>query len=323
MDLEVSLDEEVEQSRSPPIANGMGNRRDEGSSSRGIGTGDTTRAQPVHAEPDPIRSIWNTVSKSVQGDSRAQNQRTENRENREREPTIGLQRRAFIDRQDNAHRVSPISQTAESMGRQENNDSDHDSDNGDDASDSNFTRDDRSIDVNRKRAQKPEQPQSKRPRLGNANENGQRASLSVEIINEPPSRAHQEGSVRHREATTRQDTGSPRQTPVPPEEPRQQQREEDSNTRRHFPWERRPRSPVSIPQTGWLSSASEGKLQQRWTEEETERLVKLIEFFGPQWAKIKRQDELCPRKEGGSKLGRRSQVQLKDRARNLLMTYLR
>ncbi|KAL1959653.1 hypothetical protein VTO42DRAFT_1688 [Malbranchea cinnamomea] len=54
-----------------------------------------------------------------------------------------------------------------------------------------------------------------------------------------------------------------------------------------------------------------------WTIEETKRLIALIGRYGPKWSKIKEKDAAQPE----PKLGRRSQVNLKDKARNLAFDY--
>ena len=218
-----------------------------------------------------------------------------------REPTAeAQQRRAFIDRQEDARRVSPISQAPRSANRQPGRRRAHHqdssgSDSEGDESDAFSAR--RPIDRNGKRPQSPEQPQRKRQRL-NGDEN-----------------------ARDRNAASRAPDRGPTVV-VRREEPQQR---EEAGVSRQLAGDRRRRSPPTIPETGWLSSASTGErnYRKRWSEEETARLVKLISIFGPQWARIKRQDDLCPSSEGGPKLTQRSQVQLKDRARNMVLSYLR
>jgi hypothetical protein len=65
------------------------------------------------------------------------------------------------------------------------------------------------------------------------------------------------------------------------------------------------------------------KANNRWTEEEDERLLMLMAIHGPQWSLIEKEDAICPASEGGPKLEARSQVNLKDRARNLRKKYNR
>ncbi|KAJ5372661.1 hypothetical protein N7517_004667 [Penicillium concentricum] len=89
--------------------------------------------------------------------------------------------------------------------------------------------------------------------------------------------------------------------------------------------------PPSSSQSRWAASNSQAaminraapKASYRWTEEEDERLLHLMEIFGTAYAAIKKQDNACPASEGGPMLERRSQVNCKDRARNLKRKYLR
>jgi hypothetical protein len=65
------------------------------------------------------------------------------------------------------------------------------------------------------------------------------------------------------------------------------------------------------------------KATHRWDEAEDERLLALMAQFGTSYATIKREDNAFPASEGGPLLDRRSQVQCKDRARNLKKKYIR
>jgi hypothetical protein len=57
-----------------------------------------------------------------------------------------------------------------------------------------------------------------------------------------------------------------------------------------------------------------------WTEEETRRLIKLFEYYGPRWRLIKQKDNRHPR---GAKLTERTEIDLKDKIRNVKAGYLR
>ncbi|OOQ85105.1 hypothetical protein PEBR_31406 [Penicillium brasilianum] len=63
--------------------------------------------------------------------------------------------------------------------------------------------------------------------------------------------------------------------------------------------------------------------RRRWSDEEDERLIMLIARHGTQWAVIQRQDQICPAVDGGPKLTGRTQVNMKDRARNIKQKYKR
>lgn len=73
-------------------------------------------------------------------------------------------------------------------------------------------------------------------------------------------------------------------------------------------------SQVNDPSSATVPAAN---MRRRWTADENERLISLIARHGNAWATIKAQDDICPRSEGGPKLQSRTQVNLKDRARNL------
>jgi hypothetical protein len=60
--------------------------------------------------------------------------------------------------------------------------------------------------------------------------------------------------------------------------------------------------------------------RSRWTEVEVERLVKLIEDYGVSWSNLLRLDHDYP---GGAMLSHRDQVSLKDKARNMKMDFLK
>lgn len=57
--------------------------------------------------------------------------------------------------------------------------------------------------------------------------------------------------------------------------------------------------------------------RRRWTQEEDDRLIMLVARHGTQWAEIQRQDAICPAEDGGPQLTGRTQVNMKDRARNI------
>ncbi|KAI2786458.1 hypothetical protein POX_g08844 [Penicillium oxalicum] len=173
-------------------------------------------------------------------------------------------------------------------------DSDDDSSDDDD-----FDRDTRTHDVSARRAQ-----------ISTRTHHGEkRQRLDVET---------QRGSVELLEATTASQSS-----------PRSQQarsaNQEASSTqppRKESRW----LAENSLPSTTDLPSLSTYpayKGRRRWSDEEDERLLMLVARYGTQWAVIQRQDQICPASEGGSKLGNRTQVNMKDRARTLKKYYIR
>ncbi len=60
------------------------------------------------------------------------------------------------------------------------------------------------------------------------------------------------------------------------------------------------------------------QVRKGWTEEETERLLELIEEHGTSWALLKSEDSVA-----GNVLESRDQVALKDKARNMKLDYLK
>lgn len=164
---------------------------------------------------------------------------------------------AFIDRQTNASKVSPIdsqrlvagARSSRKRAREDDVDEDEDGE---------FESDDRRIDVQDRRAQKPVQT-AKRARH----------DLSA--------------------SPARQDAG-PSNRDVAPVAPQSSQA-----------------SPIKPAQT-----------RRPWSSEEDAQFIRLVEEYGISWSKIKSQDELS-----GRILHSRKQVDLKDRARNLVMIKLK
>ncbi|KAE8547782.1 hypothetical protein EYB25_009575 [Talaromyces marneffei] len=166
---------------------------------------------------------------------------------------------AFIDRQTNATRVSPIDsqrlgdgiRSSRKRAREDDVDEDEDGE---------FESDDRRLDIHDRRAQKPVQT-AKRPRHDLTDSLAARAGPSdaqgrdVVLAAPQPSQA----------------------------------------------------SPIKVPQT-----------RRPWTREEDEQFIRLVEEYGISWSKIKSQDELS-----GRVLHLRKQVDLKDRARNIVMIRLK
>ncbi|KAJ5306323.1 hypothetical protein PENANT_c017G00349 [Penicillium antarcticum] len=72
-----------------------------------------------------------------------------------------------------------------------------------------------------------------------------------------------------------------------------------------------------------VAKSTTRKANTKWTEEENARLLELMAIFGSSYSKILKEDGVCPASDGGPKLQGRSQVSLKDGARNLRRRYER
>lgn len=198
-------------------------------------------------------------------------------------PAEARRRQAFIDRQHDAHRVSPISQddvrSAERVRplqpTKRTRDVFEDIDDDDE-----YTQDNRVVDIASRRAQKPDQSPDKRRRV-EQNAHNQRAF---------------EESIRPFD-TSRQ----PSQQPQPAHEP------------------------ISLPEPlpELPGQDSPRKLRRRWTEDEDKLLIRYIAKYGCQWAKIKAADNSHSQASGGNKFKDRDQKQLKDRARNMKIKFMR
>ncbi|KAE8407791.1 hypothetical protein BDV37DRAFT_240083 [Aspergillus pseudonomiae] len=198
----------------------------------------------------------------------------------------------FIDRQANAHRVSPISQAdpqsaerphppevqSRKRRRQESEE--------DDESDGEFSNYSRPVDTVRKRAEKPVRPQNKRQRIEEQDES------AAQLLNGLEETARRSTVPESPEAAARSTN------PVPV-----------SSSARH--------------------TVASTKAPVRWTAAEDKRLIRLIEevgLGGPKgsgWCKIASQNEAQPVREGESRIEGRNQVQLKDRARNIKIRYFK
>lgn len=167
---------------------------------------------------------------------------------------------AFIDRQPTASKVSPIDsqrlgtdvQASRKRAREDDVDEDEDGE---------FESDDRRIDVQDRRAQKPVQT-AKRPRHNRS------AS--------PQARHGADAGPSNRDAV-----------------------------------------PVAS-QSSQASPMKPAQTRRPWTSEEDAQFIRLVEEHGISWSKIKSQDEVS-----GRVLHARKQVDLKDRARNLVMIKLK
>ncbi|KOS37843.1 hypothetical protein ACN38_g11353 [Penicillium nordicum] len=220
--------------------------------------------------------------------------------------------RRFLDKQSNARTVSPISQydtqgagNSTVLGKRNRN-IDGPDDDSSDGSDIEFEQNNQNVDP-RRRVEKPQQnlPAAKRPRPeDNAVSAGERLQSDINKSSHHNSHSSQ---IPRRAQTADSDDLT----------------DEETTTEQHG-------LPPST-QSRWAASNSQAamanrkvpKTSHRWTEEEDERLIYLMGIYGTAYAAIKKQDNACPPSEGGPMLERRSQVNCKDRARNLKRKYLR
>lgn len=243
-----------------------------------------------------LRAIWNKTAKSLSN--------TPNNPKDTREKAV----REFIDRQDNATRVSPISLSSGTPAAQQHNarkrkrTEEHD----DESEDEEFSRDERAVDVMSRRAQKPEQ-RPKRPRLFNYNDfdDGPDQQLQTSLHDE---------LTRSTAAQGRDTSSSPRSSMTATSRAVNTQQRPATQSRTSVLRESE-RLPPRAPRPAVA--------RRRWTAEETERLITLVGRHGISWAQIKREDDLWPTYRGGPKLQGRTQIQLKDKARNIVNECIR
>lgn len=215
------------------------------------------------------------------------------------QPAQPAQPRAFIDRQANATRVSwgesiddnpPSAQRREEVAAPTSTSTLKrpriDSDESD--SDEPFVRDERSIDPARRRAQKPHQTRvDKRVRRNSSNQSPAADQLQQAL------NASSQG----------QPPASTQPSSPPPSTQERWPQKNTQDTERPF------------------QAKSNNSRTKRFTEEQNERLIHLVGEFGTAWAKILREDALCPDSRGGPMFTGRTQVNLKDRARNIRRDY--
>jgi hypothetical protein len=208
-------------------------------------------------------------------------------------------RPAFIDRQENAVRISPILEYPQAQERLSNQRKrkrvtipETESE------DDDFTWDERAIDVKRKRAEKPRPCRSQRlDAIDRASDEEPGLQLHGELVftSTAPRRA--------RSITPGVFNSNPPSVISEAYRPRAPAGSRSAATSTNLP-----SSPLPTPQ-----------VRRRWTNSENVRLIYLVGKFGPAWSKIKREDDLWPEDNGGPQLTERNQVQLKDRARNILI----
>ena len=196
---------------------------------------------------------------------------------------------AFVDRQEHAHRVSPISDTNSVQSRKRSR-VDDDDDDGDE-----FTRYERAIDPDRRaRAQQQQQQQPKQKKRRRVDDKGERATTPERKNTPPIGTSVPQVSTPARPRPTQTAT---QPTPTPP----------------------RP-APIRSAEVSILNDA---KMRVRWSDEEDRRLLRLIRECGPRWAMLVRYNYVQPVQDGETRILDRDSVQYKDRARNLKISYYR
>lgn len=228
------------------------------------------------------------------------------------EPTVAP--RFFNQKQDHASKVSPITDTqsterrradpVEPSSKKRQRSFDESDDDSGDESDDDFEQDTRGA------THRPE----KRPRF-QASLEGEKSPHEVQSKQGDSSRASrgpQTSTRATRDAQIRDDSEdlTDGETTNPPPSASQAPTTPSSsyweNLSSQVNPDRKPRKPNS-----------------RWTSEEDERLLYLMELYGTSYAMIKKKDGSVPTSEGGPLLESRSQVNCKDRARNLKKKYRR
>ncbi|KAK2757309.1 hypothetical protein FQN54_004823 [Arachnomyces sp. PD_36] len=208
---------------------------------------------------------------------------------------------AFIDPQEDAQRVSPIAleDSARRKNPRKRQPVPSDVEESEDGSESEaYQQDSREVDVSQNRKNKPRGPPPPKKRRTSAGN----------LPNEPEEQPQNNHRRREDKSPDRRSALSYSPGDSEPERSRSQER---SNREQ------------SGPITTRLKSEEQAKPQQRrrWTDDETRRLVKLISKYGTSWAHIQEKDAGYAAKGGEPKLTQRNQVQLKDKARNLVTDY--
>ncbi|CEL07162.1 hypothetical protein ASPCAL10325 [Aspergillus calidoustus] len=240
---------DIERSDSPPVARST----------------PSSRPQPMSNPKTLTERIWDvvkggTITQPAPGPARSSTAR-------------------FIDRQETAERVSPISQrdSQNAVRRVEERVSRKRArvpPEAETSTDDDFDADERDVDLERRRAEKPQQG-SKRRR----------------VVEED---ADEEGD--HEVANTNTNAS------------RDEEDEVES-----------PRRPDARVRPAHIRTLPRKSLGSRvfWTEAEDNRLMRLMREYGTSWAVIVRQNEAQPVQEGEVRIEGRDQVKFKDRARNI------
>lgn len=204
---------------------------------------------------------------------------------------------AFIDPQEDARKVSPISLEDSTRGQKRKKRSPELSDveeSQDDSESEAYQQDERRVDIERNKKRKPNAiiPSKKRPTP--------RKSLPSES-----GRQRQTSSTRERGSTAdavRRSISSSQSDDSGDSEPRSEGRGDFQRAKEE---QREPKQ----------------QTRRKWTEDEAQRLIKLVGKVGTSWSLIKQKDEAYADRGGEPKLTARNQVQLKDKARNMVMDF--
>ncbi|KAJ5738637.1 hypothetical protein N7493_001792 [Penicillium malachiteum] len=214
--------------------------------------------------------------------------------------------RTYFDRQSDASRVSPIneaeSQSAERRPepaqrvvsrkrRREDNES------GDE-----FEPDSRNINVAEKRATKPAPKRPAPSRAPPRTESSENSEAGNQLIGELNTSNQTSRAVV---VSSRAQILASSSTPAPPPSP--------------------PAPSPPATQSAWAARNTPGVLHAsgkrggKWTEEEDKRLIHLIGVYGTSWAKIIKEDSVCPASDNGPAFTarKRTGIDIKDRARVL------
>ncbi|PYH94087.1 hypothetical protein BO71DRAFT_441242 [Aspergillus ellipticus CBS 707.79] len=267
LDISAHTESHVERSHSPPMSRSVSRPRQEPASTQAPPRTDNDLSLPSSQE------VWNMAQNLVR-------------------PSMGApssSRLAFIDRQENAVRISPVSQgdpgsTKRKRGRppkrrRPSTESDRSS------SDDGFDTDDREVATERRRAEKPAQPPQKRARTNNDEDEDQ---------DRPVSRESAESTEVAQAAPHRDEV---EQTPPPP-------------------------VVISAAARRRTPQAARGRKANGWSSAEDARLIRLIEQYSTSWVKIESENSIQPELPGEARF-EKGQVNIKDRARNLKIKFYR
>ncbi|KAL3464369.1 hypothetical protein BJX64DRAFT_254844 [Aspergillus heterothallicus] len=194
-----------------------------------------------------------------------------------------IQAARFIDRQENAERVSPISQRGsqnavdrveERVSRKRGRSPSQ----ADSSTDDDFDADDREVDLERRRAAKPQRTSKRR-------------------------RVEEDEEDEETQETTDLSTDANRV-------------DDEVDSPRRPDARARPAHIRTLPRKSLGARVF-------WTEAEDNRLMRLMREHGTSWTVIARQNEAQPVQEGEARIEGRDQVKLKDRARNLKVKFYR